>query len=370
VLAGQRLIDLVSEYGDGLFFENIRDWLGSGDDQFSVNNSIIDTIQNEPSKMLERNNGITVRAASVKRSEDGHTLKISRGAIVNGCQTTMCLWQLKPVPSSLQVAVKVVQVADPEAAWSIAKSANYQNDVGRIELELARYLRPQVVTRAAAKLGEGLKTDRAEGLTAVLRSFTQTEVSYQLIRYLFLGLFSNIPSQLFQDNYTRVRTDVLSLYWEIPDHEDHLFGTLFAVIKHGREALKVAVQHFGREDYATPFSRLLDAEQPKYQAYLLLLALCANQRIDLSESADAETRSRIIYDFLSRSAMVLNESPRDFLSAYLVSYNELVRTGARAEESADKTLQRLSGRIRHSSFHELYLNICMHLQTHAAMKDL
>ena len=40
VLAGQSLIDLFKDHGDGLFFENIRDWLGGGGDQFSVNNSI------------------------------------------------------------------------------------------------------------------------------------------------------------------------------------------------------------------------------------------------------------------------------------------------------------------------------------------
>ena len=202
VLSGQSLIGLVKEHGDGLFFENIRDWLGGGSDQFSVNNSIAETIKNEPTRMLERNNGITVRAESVERADNGCTLKIHRGAIVNGCQTTMCLWELQTVSSELQVVVKVVRVADTEAAWRIAQSANYQNPVGRMELELARFLRPQLVTRAAAKLGEGLKTDRREGLAAVLRSYTQTEVSYVLIRHLFVGLFSQHPNQLFQDNYT------------------------------------------------------------------------------------------------------------------------------------------------------------------------
>ena len=63
MLNGQSLIELVNEYGDGLFFENIRDWLGGGGegDQLSVNNSIAETIRSEPSRMLERNNGITVR---------------------------------------------------------------------------------------------------------------------------------------------------------------------------------------------------------------------------------------------------------------------------------------------------------------------
>jgi hypothetical protein len=369
VLDGQSLIDLVNEYGDGLFFENIRDWLGGGGDQLSVNNSILDTIKNEPSRMLERNNGITVRAESVERSGDGLRLTINRAAIVNGCQTTMCLYQLKNVPPSLQIVVKVVQVADTEAAWRIAQSANYQNPVGRMELELARYLRPQVVTRAAAKLGEGLKTDRREGLTAVLRSYTRTEVSYALTRYLFLGLFCRRPNQLFQDNYTNVEMDVVSRYYEFPDAEERLFTVLFMAIKQGREALSVAAKNFENEDFAKPFSRLLDADQPKYQAYLLLLALCTSERVDLSERGEAEARSGIIADFLHRSMSVLRDGPQEFSRAFLFSYKELARMVARSEEDSDKTVQRLTSRVRDASFHDLYSNICMELKSYEAIKE-
>lgn len=369
VLKGQSLIDLVNEYGDGLFFENIRDWLGGGGDQLSVNNSITETIKNEPSRMLERNNGITVRAESVERLNDGHSLKINRAAIVNGCQTTMCLWQLRTVPSSLQVVVKVVKVEDTEAAWRIAQSANYQNPVGRMELELARYLRPQVVTRAAAKLGEGLKTDRREGLAAVLRSYTQTEVSYALTRYLFLGLFCRRPNQLFQDNYTNVQMDVVNGYYTLPDAEDLLFTTLFIAIKQGREALTVAVRNFENEDFAKPFSRLLDADQSKYQAYLLLLALCTSQRIDLSERTETELRSSLIADFLHRSKNALEEQPQEFSRAFLFSYKELARMVARSEEDSEKTVQRLNSRVRDASFHDLYANICMELKSYEAIKE-
>jgi hypothetical protein len=370
VLAGQSLINLVKEFGDGLFFENIRDWLGGGGDQLSVNNSIADTIKNEPSRMLERNNGITVRAESVDSIDDGRTLMIHRGAIVNGCQTTMCLWELQNVSSELQVVVKVVQVADTETAWRIAQSANYQNPVGRMELELARYLRPQLVTRAAAKLGEGLKTDRKEGLAAVLRSYTQTEVSFALIRHLFVGLFCRRPNQLFQDNYTNVQMDVLDRYYSLPDAEDHLFTTLFTAIKQGRDALAVAVKKFENEDFAKPFSRLLDADQHKYQAYLLLLALCTSQRVDLSERTEPELRSQLIFDFLTRCAAALEGERHDFSRAFLFSYKELARITARSEEDSDKTIQRLSSRVRDASFHELYSNICMELKSYEAIMEM
>ena len=320
--------------------------------------------------MLERNNGITVRAESIERLDDGHTLMIHKGAIVNGCQTTMCLWQLQNVSSELQVAVKVVQVADTEAAWKIAQSANYQNFVGRMELELARFLRPQIVSRAAAKLGEGLKTDRKDGLAAVLQSYTQTEVSYIMIRHLFVGLFSRRPNQLFQDNYTNFQMDVANHFYMQPDAQDHLFTTLFSAIKHGRDALTIATKKFANEDFARPFSRLLDADQPKYQAYLLLLALCTSQRVDLSERTEAEQRSQLISEFLSRCATALKDRPNEFSGAFLISYKELARITARPEEDSDKIVQRLSSRVRDAPFHDLYTNICMELKVAEAMKEI
>ena len=369
VLGGQDLINLVNEYGDGLFFENIRDWLGSGGDQLSVNHSILDTIRTEPSRMLERNNGITVRAESTQLVDSGLILRINKAAIVNGCQTTMCLWQLQTVPDSLHVVVKVVEVADSEAAWRIAQSANYQNPVSRMELELARYLRPQVVARAAAKLGEGLKTDRAGGLAAILRSYTQTEVSFLLTRYLFVGLFCRRPNQLFQDNYTNVQMDVISDYYEMNDAEDRLFSMLFVAIKQSRVALAVAIKNFENEEFAKPFSLLLDAEQPKYQAYLLLLALCTSQRIDLSERPEIETRAALISSFIDQCTKALEENPQDFSRAFLFSYKELARIVARSAEDSDKIVQRLTSRVRDASFHDLYSNICMELKLNEAVKE-
>ena len=238
-----------------------------------------------------------------------------------------------------------------------------------MELELARYLRPQVVTRAAAKLGEGLKADRREGLAAVLRSYTETEVSYTLTRYLFLGLFCRRPNQLFQDNYTNVQMDVVSNYFTLPDADDRLFTTLFLAIKQGRTALTIAAKKFENEDFAKPFSRLLDADQSKYQAYLLLLALCTSERVDLSEKAEAEPRSSLLAEFLTQSIDLLQERPRDFKRAFLFSYKELARTVARAEEDSEKTLQRLTSRVRDASFHELYSNICMELKSYEAIKE-
>lgn len=369
ILRGQDLIDLVAEHGDGLFFENIREWLGSTRDPLSVNNSITQTIEDQPERMLERNNGITVRGEELELDSSGRVLTVNRAAIVNGCQTTMCLWQKREVPESLEIVVKVVRTPDSDSAWSIAQSANYQNPVGRMELELARYLRPQLVTRAAAKVGEGLKTERGDGLAAILSSYTQTEVSYALTRHLFLGIFCRRPNQLFQDNYTNVQMDVVAPFFELEGAEDDLYSTLFTTIKHGRIALEAAVKQFEKEEYAKPFSRLLLQDRHKYQAYLLLLALCGTLRCDLSEPSGGPTRSAMILGFLHDAARALNDRPHDFARAFLFSYKELARVVARSDEDAERTQQRLFGRVQNAPFRDLYVSLCMELDAYQAVRQ-
>lgn len=145
---GADLVQLFEEHGDALFFENIRDFLGATSgkvvtDRMTVNQEIIQTISAQPGKMLPRNNGVTFRATSVASDgEDG--IILANAAIVNGCQTTMCLVHCARVPDECMIQVKVVETDD---AWDIAMAANYQNFVSRVDLDLARYLRPQLVRK-------------------------------------------------------------------------------------------------------------------------------------------------------------------------------------------------------------------------------
>ena len=372
IVAGRDLISLVDQYGDGLFFENIREWLGSRkDDTLSVNSSIARTIEEQPERMLERNNGITVRGAQLLLDESGRTLTIKDAAVVNGCQTTMCLWQKRSaVPDALEVVVKVVQTPNKESAWRIAQSANFQNPVGRMELELARYLRPQVVARVAADLGEGLKTDRNEGLVAVLNSYTQTEISYALTRYLFFGIFCKKPNQLFQDNYTNIQMDAIAAFFEIEGAEHHLYSTLFSAIKFGRAALEAATKQFEQEEYAKRYSRILGTDRHKYQAYLLILALCGTLRIDLSVPSSGPDRAKFIHGFLTSANEMLRKSPGDFHMAFVYAFKELARVVARSDEDVERTRQYLFSRVKDTPFKDVYESLCMELDTYQVVRQL
>lgn len=88
IVTGSSLKQLYTQYGDSLFFENIRDYLFFARDNktTAVNEEIMKTIDEEPTKMLARNNGIVFKAESIEVENDG-TLRLFNASIVNGCQS-------------------------------------------------------------------------------------------------------------------------------------------------------------------------------------------------------------------------------------------------------------------------------------------
>jgi hypothetical protein len=115
-IRGSDLLKLYEQHGDSLFFENIRDFLGvSGKkahtDRATVNDEIIRTINDEPQRLLERNNGITFRAQSLDVLE-GNKYVLHNAAIVNGCQTTMCLVRCGDRGKDSLLQVKIVVTSE------------------------------------------------------------------------------------------------------------------------------------------------------------------------------------------------------------------------------------------------------------------
>lgn len=255
-VAGVDLVDLYAGHGDSLFFENIRDFLGTTSGKAvttrsTVNQEIIKTVSTEPSKMLARNNGITFRASDVVIADNG-VAQLSMAAIVNGCQTTMCLVHCAPVSSDCLVQVKIVRTTD---AWDIAKAANYQNPVTRVDLDLARYLRPQLVRRVATSLGYAVETETSVSASSVLNTIYRTKVDYEELKFLVLGLFSRQPNNLFEDNYTELRGHILEGLYELEGGEEAVFTLLLLLLKESRVAIRLCETTYAGEEYAPLFRR-------------------------------------------------------------------------------------------------------------------
>ena len=118
------------ENGDlnkGLFFENVRDFLGT---QNPVNEDIAKTIHrdDERDRFAILNNGVTVVAKSVTPS--GDTFRISQFQVVNGCQTSHVLFNNHTaVTDDMYLTVKLIETSDVDLSGQIIATTNSQSQV-------------------------------------------------------------------------------------------------------------------------------------------------------------------------------------------------------------------------------------------------
>ena len=364
---GADLARLYREHGEALFFENIRDFLGvtSGrvvQTRSTVNQDILNTIQKQPDRMLARNNGVTFRATDARAGEKG-SLRLGRAAIVNGCQTTMCLVQCEPVKETCFVPVKVVVAED---AWDIAQATNNQNEVARIDLDLARYLRPQLARRAAARLGYALEAESESTASGVLNTIYQNKVDYDELRLLYLGLFSRKPNNIFEANYTELRGDVLSQLYEEADCEEQVFSVLLLMLKHSRAALEHCQEHFASEEYASIFQRFFKEGKPSYRAYLAVAAACASARDDISvRSPDVGTETQRMRTFLGKGRDILENHPDQFLKTYAYSFAVIADSLLDVDTGKDSgdIQQTMYQKVKSMAFDGLYKRVLLRVDS-------
>jgi hypothetical protein len=312
--------------------------------------------------MLERNNGITFRAAKVQPGQD-RAIILQQGAIVNGCQTTMCLVHCGAQTSDCLVQVKIVETDD---AWDIAKAANHQNPVAQIELDLARYLRPQLVQKAATDLGYGITPAGSAHPTAVLDAIYQDRIDYGEMKCLYLGLFSRKPNNLFEGNYTELRADVLESLYRDSENEQAIFGTLFLLLKSSRAALEECAHRTANKEYAPTFKRFFQDEKPRYRAYLAVLALCGALRKNLSErSADSKVEAGRMNDLLVKTRELLENRSREYKRVFLLAFQVLADMVLDASSSGSDTevAQMMYLKISKSAFHTLYSKLLIRIDT-------
>jgi len=113
------------ELNKGLFFENVRDFLGINN---PVNEDIAATIHSidERDRFAILNNGVTIVAKKVTPS--GDLFKISQFQVVNGCQTSHVLFKNKEALSSdMYLTVKVIETSDVDLSGQIISTTNSQS---------------------------------------------------------------------------------------------------------------------------------------------------------------------------------------------------------------------------------------------------
>jgi hypothetical protein len=365
VVSGNVLRELFEANGSSLFFENIREFLGVGgksDARGTVNEAITETLRQNPSKMLGRNNGITFRADEVERIGD-RMLRLRGGSIVNGCQTTMCVVQAGEAASEAMVVVKVVVGED---SWEVAKSANYQNQVSRIDLELARFLRPQVVRKIAIDLGYGVPAVGEANISIVLEEIHYTKISYDALKLLYIGLFSRYPNNIFDGHYSEVRLDVLNAA-SARGRQEYVMRVLFQLLMQMKAASEEFKERHRDEGVLDLFKRFFREEQPRYNCLLGLLTACGCVQDDLAnadEEVDGALRWVRLERFLGRLEVILVRHKELFNRVFRYAVVALAGPVITAGADRDDMLQRMSREVESSSglrFPNLVLTLRMHM---------
>ncbi len=110
-----------------LFNDNVRDYLGNAG---AINREMEETITNTPEMFLLCNNGVTIVCAGFEQIRD-KLVKIENPQIVNGCQTSNTLFNLREHVNlgKLQLLVRVICTENRSVSNRIVRGTNRQNQV-------------------------------------------------------------------------------------------------------------------------------------------------------------------------------------------------------------------------------------------------
>jgi AIPR protein len=238
--------------------------------------------------MIERNNGITFKASSIKY--EGEYVILENAGIINGCQTTLCIVKAQP-SSDCYVPVKIVTTADEQNSSDIARTANTQNRIDKINLELSDFIRPQLIKSSLAEIGINLADDEASKTAPrVAASISKQRIFKSDLRYLFVGLFSYTPRNIFNSDYANIRFDEIRSTFLSTENKKDLNSLLAKLIVRTSQAFDKLKETYPSEvkdsSEKTPESKVgkvfnrFYVDQKGYKSYLTVLSIYCLLKID------------------------------------------------------------------------------------------
>lgn len=354
IVAASELGRIYQEFGNALFLENIREFLGQASgkispssSQITVNKEISRTLSENPSKFLARNNGITFRAGVVHKIDDSK-LVLDEASIVNGCQTTMSV-----VENPQQGCFILVKIVESNDSWDIAEAANFQNEIRQLDLRLARYIRPQEIRKYTNKSSIGFNSQSTEASAfALLDNFYQNEISYDEVRALFIGIFSNTPNNAIDNNYTKIRSDIIETIFNDIANKERIFDILFKLHAITQESA-FQIQHVTKSTSDMDlFKRFWSNEKPNYRSFLAILA--ASGSIGKNIFSEAPPKYEDVMNFLSKLQKVIDQKPELFIRYYRNAFLVVSFEVEKPDVNPEKIVQYMYTAIERSDFRNLY----------------
>jgi hypothetical protein len=351
IVSSNTLRQLHQEYGNALFFENVRDFLGIVENEqegrTSPNKEIVRTVLEEPEKLLERNNGIVFKAKRVEPGENEQQLFLIEGSVVNGCQTTVCISEY--AEQTCFVPIKIVEALDAENQWEIAQAANYQNKINFIDLRLARSIRPQIVERAASIAQ--LRVDREErSAFHLMDEIYERRVAYEEIRLLYIGFFSKKPNNVVSSNYTELDYYLVDQFFRDDPYGQDVFEALFELQRISQQGLALSQDTFVNKEYAPTFERYYK-EGVQYRCFVSLLAVCAlfNTNLENDDVAAIE-KLQLRKDIIIKIHTQLQARSKDFNFYYRIAVKVWMDAISYPDDNEGKTRRNMNHRTKQASF--------------------
>lgn len=365
VMSAQDLVRIYRNSGDGIFFENVRDFIGLGkNDAREINNEIYKTAKKKPERMLALNNGITFKATGLSVEND--IIYLENAGIINGCQTTVCisraLEESEQSISNCFVTFKVVKTDNEENSLEIAKTANTQNRIDKINLELAEYIRPQLLKTALAEHGVEIDEATDDKVSSIASVIATRQVFKSDLRYLFIALFSTPPRNTFRSDYASIKFEEVAQHFQTVEDKKLLISQLarlIILVDHIKDNLKTTGSDPSQENILKTFKRLL--EQGKgYKAYITVVAICCFSNI----SSEAQYRELLQEHNFHKVPLILSDileqRTQEFRQTWVSAFRSVVITattkfGSNLEKELDDTIaQDLNNFMRNTQLDIFY----------------
>lgn len=179
-----------------LFNDNVRDYLGN---RSAINNEIEKTIAETPEMFLLCNNGVTIVCSDFEQVRD-KLVKIENPQIVNGCQTSNSIYNLKDNPNieKLQLLIRLISTDNYDVTNKIVRGTNKQNQVLDEAFEATRPFHQEVLEPFFLSFDEGVKIfyERRTKQYNYDPFIKKTHiVNLRILTQVFVGMFLDAPHE-------------------------------------------------------------------------------------------------------------------------------------------------------------------------------
>lgn len=187
----------------------------------------------------------------------------------------------------------------------------------------------------------------------MLDTFYQKEITYEEVRSLFIGLFSNTPNNAIDNNYTKLKNHIVRQIFEDADDKERTFDILFNIHKITQESAK-EIQNLPQDSEDVDlFQRFWKDDKPNYRVFLAILAACGCIHRNIYDN-NANVTYQTMMDFLNEVQSVIDTKPelftRYYRNAFLVVSFEVEKPGS----ATDKIVHTMYSTINEADFRNLY----------------